>query len=91
MTRSRKKTPKAFICTGTNTLFYRMKRREARARNRQNLRTAMSTDDPDALVQHFKPIRDTWSEPTDGSWIPTAHDVQQGRISEEWYKKLFRK
>lgn len=69
MTRSKKKFAKVNICTGTNIEFYKFKRKENRAKNKQNLRKAIRLNDTDDFIVNREMIKDDWMEPTDGSWL----------------------
>ena len=88
MSRSYRK-PKAFICSGSNTEYYRDRNRSTRAKNRHKLRKFMLNDPTEDEAIDFVPNKknkafDTWSEPTDGSYLATDD-------GSEYYKKLCRK
>lgn len=71
MSKSYRKPKIGFAC-GSNTEYYRERNRNTRIKNKQRLRKALMEGEEDEI--NFIPNRrnrafDTWSEPTDGSYI----------------------
>ena len=69
MSKTYRKMLKFGICTGTNTEYFRDRRREQRGLLRRELRNAMQYHD---MEDHILPVKfimhDDWDEPTDGTW-----------------------
>lgn len=94
MSRSYRK-PKAFICTGRNTEYYRDRNRNTRNKNKQLLRKALIDGKEDEVL--FIPNNknknyDSWCEPTDGSFMAKESNFKNTDIwDENYFKKLCRK
>lgn len=60
------------VCYGNNTPYYRLRRRKFRSKNSQSIRNLLahySIDEYDDNYQPFhQPTKDSWDEPTDGSY-----------------------
>ena len=69
MSKTYRKVLKFGICTGTNTEYYRSKRKAQRKQLAHELRAAMQYHDIDEHILPTKFImHDDWREPTDGTW-----------------------
>jgi hypothetical protein len=66
------------MAKGSNTSFYKDRRRKDRTKNKQIIRNMMANynaEDFDEVYESFKQAKkDSWSEPTDGSKRLTAED-----------------
>lgn len=72
MARTYRKVIKLGVCSGSNTEYYRYKRRKTRRKNNQNLRNLIANFPIDEIDDRFvstKMIHDDWDEPTDGTYI----------------------
>lgn len=103
MSRSYRK-PKAFICTGRNTEYYRNRNRNTRVKNKRTLnklskfKQEIGFDDLEDLFDEESNLNfiknnrnksfDTWSEPTDGSYMARESDFKE---NQKYFKKLCRK
>ncbi len=74
MSRSKKKVAKTGICTGNNTEYYRLARRQLRRLNNSELSKLQNKSTPDEIDEQILtyqkrhcPAFDEWDEPTDGS------------------------
>lgn len=60
------------IATGSNTEYYRDRRRRERNKNKQKIRNVIAQGDPEKVEEinpTYKEPRNTrWNEPTDGTW-----------------------
>ena len=78
MSRSYKKIVKLGNCGGSNTEYYRTMNRKCRAKNRHTLRSIMANYDIETVSDNIPnaeiPIRDSWNEPTDGTYIVSKED-----------------
>lgn len=67
------------ICTGSNTSYYKDRRRKERTKNKQIIRNMMANYNPedfDDVYTEFKQSKkNNWDEPTDGSIHVTADDT----------------
>jgi len=72
MSRTFKKNIRCFVCCGSNTEYYRARRRKVRRRCNHQLRTLMANrlpeDVDDLWTDPCLPKEDQWDEPTDGHW-----------------------
>lgn len=69
MTRTYRNAIRRNNCVGSNTTYYRNKRRQYRAQLRHNLGKAMKEECPDEYYAHPESEHcfvDRWDEPTDG-------------------------
>ncbi len=81
MSRTYKKNVKAFIATGSNTEFYKNRRRNIRRKNKNNLRNLV-TNKPideinDLILNDVTPKTDKWREPTDGHFTINKEIIKQ--------------
>lgn len=77
MSRTYRKVIKQGTCYGSNTEFYRDMNRICRHKNNQSLRELLANNDIETvndLIMSFKPIHDSWREPTDGSHLIMKSD-----------------
>ena len=69
------------ICWGSNTEFYRDRRKQVRRKNRHIIRNLLhnfTADLFDDLFTDFRlPRKDTWNEPIDGTWKYNAKEVKK--------------
>lgn len=88
MSKSYHKKIRMHIAYGNNTDYYRSRRRRNRRANRITLRTTVTKNEvqdvDDVLVLKEIPKRDTWNEPTDGSWVETAETINQKIIDRNY-------
>ena len=60
------------MCYGHNTPFYKDRRRKVRKKNKQRIENMIAHYNPEDYDDVFDPYKipkkDTWMEPTDGSW-----------------------
>ena len=60
------------VCYGNNTPYYKDRRRKVRMKNKQRLENMIAHHNPEDYDDVFDPYKipkkDTWMEPTDGSW-----------------------
>jgi hypothetical protein len=60
------------MCYGNNTPFYKDRRRKVRKKNKQRIENMIAHYNPEDYDDVFDPYKipkkDTWMEPTDGSW-----------------------
>lgn len=81
------------MCTGSNTEFYRDRRHAQRARDRNNLRALLAhyhiDEVSDLWLDDKIPKRDTWEEPTDGSWpvFKSQLEALSKQYGEEYTKR----
>jgi len=79
------------ICCGCNTDWYQQRRKWQRNKNRHELRNKLANyilSEIDNVLSFTKlPKRDTWCEPTDGSWL-LDNLVLQRRYNKEVNKPL---
>lgn len=103
MSRSYRK-PKAFICSGKNTEYYRERNRNTRTNNKRilnklsNYRGEIGFDDLEELFEEEQKLEfiynkknkdfDTWNEPTDGSFMAKESDFKDEDI---WKKDYYKK
>jgi len=104
MSRSYKKVVKQGICNGSNTKYYRARRKWIRNKNNQILRnfiTNYTVDDVNDLIVFVKlPKRNSWDEPTDGTYLiykkdrdfyvndPYFGNLHDGTSLNFWNRKL---
>lgn len=84
MSKSYSKIKKFGICTGSNTEYYRDKRRNIRAKEKQVFRDTLAHHDVSVFDEVYTPLnipfKDTWSEPTDGTITMTARAIDRDAI-----------
>lgn len=87
MSRTYRKILRLGICTGSNTEYYRAKRRTFRRRARQQLHIKLEDFvHPEKLAKY----KDSWNEPTDGTWLADAKDVKNNFSNSKWIKLLYK-
>lgn len=105
MSRTYRKCIRRHNCCGTNTEYYRNKRRQYRAILRDSLASALKEENPDEVFAHPEYTHqfvDRWDEPTDGHrLIRKFHASPKGMeldmtqfpypFSEEWMNFCKRK
>lgn len=81
MSKSYSKVKRVGICSGTNTDFYRERRKMFRAKDKQAMRDALAHCDIEDFDDEYEPhnevFKDEWTEPTDGSCIYTAKGIEE--------------
>ena len=99
MSKTKRKAIRVGICNGSNTSFYRNRRKRQRHINAQKLRAATNSliidEDIDDVIYLHIPKRDDWREPTDGSYLIEKEDLpdyeRNRHISKRHYEKLCNK
>ena len=70
------------VCYGNNTPYYKARRRKFRSKNNQSIRNLLahsSIEDFDINYKPFhQPTKDSWDEPTDGSYKVTYNGKYGG-------------
>lgn len=73
------------ICYGSNTEYYRHRRRHQRHVNKHRIRNTMANTDIDEFDDKYQefsiPKNNTWEEPTDGHYKLTAKELKK----KKWY------
>ena len=67
------------FCTGSNTEYYRNKRKADRRANNHNLRNFIANkapEDYDEFTDIKKPFKNDWDEPTDGTFKAYPNEVR---------------
>lgn len=71
------------ICYGSNTEFYRERRKHQRRVNKHRIRNTMANADIEEFDEKYEeftiPKNDTWEEPTDGHYKLTAKELRDMR------------
>lgn len=83
MSRSYRKVLRYGVCCGSNTSYYRKKRKKFRAKLKHILTKSMKEECPDDMFVHPETVnqfKDTWAEPTDGYFIYTKEDATDRAI-----------
>lgn len=79
MSKSYSKYKRVGICTGSNTNYYRDRRRLFRTRDKQIIRNILAHYDVDKFDDLYTPenipFKNDWDEPTDGTIRITANDA----------------
>lgn len=92
MSRTYNKKIRMHVCHGKNTEFYRERRRRNRRVNRMLLNATVSQNEPSEVDENLSleqiPKRDTWNEPTDGSWVETPETINK-RIIDSNYDRAY--
>lgn len=92
MSKTYRKNVRVGICGGTNTDFYKDRRRFVRHKNKSMLKELLSThtlqDIADAIFTFRIPKKDTWEEPTDGCVVYNKDNINNP--SKGWLSKEFR-
>lgn len=77
------------VCWGNNTPYYKDRRRKIRMKNNQRLRTMMAHHNPEDYDDVFEPYiipkKDSWDEPTDGTWKLTAKHLKKSKYKYPYY------
>ena len=81
MSKSYAKNIKVGICTGSNTEFYRDRRKHQRRVNSNRIKNVLANNEieefDDKYIPYNIPKRDDWEEPTDGTVILSPKDVKE--------------
>lgn len=81
MSKTYRKNIRAGICYGSNTEFYRSRRRRKRRADNNKIRNIVgkcdAQDIDDVLNIERMPKRDSWIEPTDGTVTYRSSDINQ--------------
>ena len=64
-------------CGGTNTIFYKLRRRKFRRKNKQALIKALHFNEE--FLAFIQPKKDAWNEPTDGVCLWYKKDIDELR------------
>lgn len=91
MSRTYRKVIKQGICYGSNTEFYRDMNRNCRHKNNQSLRELLANNDIETvndLIMSFKPIHDSWREPTDGTYLISKTAKRDYSDIHHWNRKI---
>lgn len=79
MSKSYSKVKRFGICTGSNTEFYRDKRRNIRIKEKQVIRDTLAHNDVSEFDEVYTPLnirlKDDWKEPTDGTFVMTGRAI----------------
>ena len=78
------------ICYGSNTEFYRDRRRHERVVNKQQIRNLLANkniNEFDERFAQYKEPKNTWDEPTDGSYKLYSKNEY---FDKGWYKNIYR-
>lgn len=82
MSRTYRNYIKCGICYGSNTDFYRELNRFCRNKNKHILRNLLANADMETLAEviplAIQPKRDTWNEPTDGTFLISKKQILSG-------------
>jgi hypothetical protein len=77
------------ICTGSNTEFYKERRKHQRRVNKNRIRNVIANNEADDFDDKFIPYnipkKDDWEEPTDGTIMVKAKDLE----NKECYKGIY--
>lgn len=88
MSRSyRKKYLRLGNCWGSNTEYYRTKRRQFRRKAKQQLHIKLEDF---VHPEKLKVFKDYWDEPTDGSWLADAKYLKKHYADSRWYKLIYK-
>ena len=92
MARTYRKVIRCGICHGTNTDYYRDRRRLARRQNNHMLRNLMANyaiEDVDNIIYTIVYPHDDWNEPTDGTFLITKDNKKHYVGNNSFYDKQF--
>lgn len=77
------------ICYGNNTPYYKDRRRKVRMKNKQRLENMIAHYNPEDYDDVFEPYiipkKDSWDEPTDGTWKLTAKHLKGSKYKYPYY------
>lgn len=77
------------ICYGNNTPYYKDRRRKVRMKNKQRLENMVAHYNPEDYDDVFEPYiipkKDSWDEPTDGTWKLTAKHLKRSNYKYPYY------
>jgi hypothetical protein len=77
------------ICYGNNTPYYKDRRRKVRMKNKQRLENMIAHYNPEDYDDVFEPYsipkKDSWDEPTDGTWKLTAKHLAKSTYKYPYY------
>lgn len=81
MSKSYSKYKTVGVCNGSNTRWYRARVRRLRGKNRQIIRNMVANknavDYDDCYLDYRQARRDSWLEPTDGTYTVTAKSAKR--------------
>lgn len=81
MSKTYRKTLRFGICTGSNTEYYEMRRRNHRKQLADELRKAVKNCEDGQIDERLLPVKfikkDSWDEPTDGTWTMKRSDYER--------------
>lgn len=81
MSKSYAKKIKLGICSGSNTEFYRDRRKHQRHINSNRIKNVLANNEADEFDDKYIPYNipknDDWEEPTDGTFILTPQDAKE--------------
>ena len=93
MSKSYSKIKRIGICTGDNSEFYRERRRSIRTKERQTLKDTLAhtdiSDFDDVYTPLNIPLKDDWSEPTDGTITMTGKSIQNDKLGWRDYRGTY--
>lgn len=88
MSRSyRKKYLRLGNCWGSNTEYYRTKRRQFRRKAKQQLHIKLEDF---VHPEKLKVFKDYWDEPTDGSWLADIKYLKKHYANSRLYKLIYK-
>lgn len=81
------------VCYGSNTEYYRDRYRAFRNKNKQIIRNILankSIDDFDEYYLDFRqPRKDSWNEPTDGTYKLDYKELKRYRNRSNYYRGIY--
>lgn len=81
------------ICYGSNTEFYRERRKHQRRVNKHRIRNTIANSDieefDDDYNEYSIPKTNDWYEPTDGHYKLTAKDLKQMKVEKRQLYKVY--
>lgn len=93
MSKSYSKIKRIGVCSGTNTEFYRAKRRNIRAKEKQAIRDTIAHNDVSDFDNVYTPLniilKDGWSEPTDGTFAMSAKMIDRESKTNGGYRGIY--
>ena len=89
MSKSYAKYKTCGICCGNNTPYYKDRRRKVRMKNKQRLENMIAhhniEDYDDVFEPYIIPKKNSWDEPTDGTWKLTAKYLKMSKYKYPYY------
>lgn len=93
MSKSYSKIKRIGVCSGSNTEFYRVKRRSIRAKDKQVIRDTLAHNDVSDFDDVYTPLnitlKDDWSEPTDGTFAMSAKMIDRKSKENGGYSGIY--